>query len=399
MAVTVFRMSQISMTMVEGRVVKWLKAEGDAVTEGEAFLEIETDKIVVEVTAPATGLLRKILVEEGDYAQVGEPVCLIADASDDISGFLGEGTEALQIGQPVEAAATVQEQAPPDRVKISPLAKRIALRHDLDYTKLAGSGPAGLIVKADIEKSLAEPAPPRDIAPAAIANKPSTSPQADIEAEIIPFKGMRRRIADNLTLSKQNAADVTTVMDVDMTNVAAYRKVLPVSYTAFVVRAAAKALPDFPMLNASIAGDSIHIKKQVNICVAVATGTGLVTPVIRDTNKKNILTVAEEMDELALKSREGTLSSDDFAGGTFTVTNSGTFGSLLFTPIINYPQCAILGIGKVAPTPIVRDGEIVAAPVMYLCLTYDHRIVDGETAVKFLKTVKTYLEKPEQMLK
>lgn len=390
MAVTVFKMSQISMTMVEGRVVKWLKNENDAITEGEALVEIETDKIVVEITAPATGLVRKIMVPEGEYAAVEAPLCLIAGASDDISGYLASGDRQGEIAP--------HAPLPGGKVKVSPLARKIAQQFGLNFDVLAGSGPGGLIVRADVERALEEKEKQGMQAVLRTVQRETKREESPAAVEIVPLQGIRKRIAEHLTLSKQTAADVTTVMDVDMTKVAELRKILAISYTAFVVRAAAKALQEYPMLNASLVDQSIHIKKQINVCVAVATETGLVTPVIPATNRKNILTVAEEMDELARKAREGALTPADFADGTFTVTNSGTFGSLFFTPIINYPQCAILGIGKVAQTPIVRDGAIVAAPVMYLCLTYDHRIVDGETAVKFLKTVKANLEELDQMI-
>ena len=394
MAVTVFRMTQISMTMVEGKIVKWLRQEGEQVTEDEPLLETETDKVTVEISAPATGILRKILVGEGDYAQVGSPICLIADANEDISAYL-DGAPADSQAATVQDAEVSESSAEktPTKQKISPLARNLAKKYGVDASRLSGSGPDGLIVKADIEAANA--------AAKTVAAKPAApvaAIESAVEVEMIPLRGIRKSIADHLSLSKKTAADVTTVMDVDMTKIAAYRQVLPVSYTSFVVRAAAKALQDYPMLNSSLVGENIQIKKQINVCVAVATDAGLMTPVIRDTDKKNVVTIAEEMDVLANKGRDGQLAPADFADGTFTVTNSGTFGSLLFTPIINYPQCAILGMGKVAKTPIVRGDEIIAAPLMYLCLTYDHRIVDGAPAVKFLKQIKTYLENPEQIV-
>jgi pyruvate/2-oxoglutarate dehydrogenase complex dihydrolipoamide acyltransferase (E2) component len=405
MAVTVFQMSQISMTMVEGRVVKWLKQEQEPIQEGEGLVEIETDKIVVEITSPAAGVVRKIMVPEGEYAAVGAPLCLIADRADDISAYVpGQAAAAgAATSAPAVVAEAAAEPVPERKIKASPLARKIAASKGVRLDGLTGTGPGGLIVRFDVEQAMARVSASAATAEAvvtpAVAPATTAAPSSTDDVEIIPLQGVRKRIAEHLTLSKQNAADVTTVMDVNMTKVASLRKVLSVSYTVFVVRAAAVALQEFPLLNASIVNNSIHVKKQINVNVAVATDTGLVTPVIRHTNRKNILTVAAEMDELARKARDGGLQPADFADGTFTVTNSGTFGSLLFTPIINYPQCAILGIGKVAKTPVVVDDAIVAAPVMYLCLTYDHRLVDGETAVKFLKSVKTYLEQPEQILK
>jgi pyruvate/2-oxoglutarate dehydrogenase complex dihydrolipoamide acyltransferase (E2) component len=403
MAVTVFQMSQISMTMVEGRVVKWLKQEQEPIQEGEGLVEIETDKIVVETTSPATGVVRKIMVPEGEYAPVGAPLCLIADRADDISAYVSSQADAAGGATSASAAVAepVAEPVPEKKIKASPLARKIATSQGVNLVGLTGTGPGGLIVRYDVEQAMARNPAPAAISAAVAAPvvAPMSAPASTDDVEIIPLQGVRKRIAEHLTLSKQNAADVTTVMDVNMTKVASLRKALSVSYTVFVVRAAAVALQEYPLLNASIVNNFIHVKKQIHVNVAVATDTGLVTPVIRHTNRKNILTVASEMDELARKARDGGLQPTDFADGTFTVTNSGTFGSLFFTPIINYPQCAILGIGKVAKTPIVVDDAIVAAPVMYLCLTYDHRLVDGETAVKFLKSVKTYLEQPEQILK
>lgn len=396
------KMSQLSMTMVEGKIIKWLKKEGEAIAEGEALLEVETDKIVVEITSPAAGQLRRILEDEGEYVQVGSPICIIAGENEDITQFLPD-SEAAGRGKEVESIAVAQEAVISNKAgkqKVSPLAKKMAQKYGLDLTNLEGSGPGGLIVKADIEKEKMKKASaqaPVGIDKAQTGKKPED--ETAEEVEIVPLRGVRKKIADNLTISKQNAADVTTVTDVDMSKVAHYRSIVPASYTAFVVRAAALALREFPMINSSLVKEEIHIKKQININVAVATDTGLITPVIRDTDKKNVLNIAEEMDALAQKGREGALTPGDFASGTFTVTNSGIFGSLFFTPIINYPQCAVLGVGKVMKTPVVRNDEITIASIMYLCLTYDHRIVDGAPAVKFLQRIKHYLENPEEMMK
>ncbi len=395
MAVTVFKMTQISMTMLEGKIVRWLKKEGDPIEEGEPLLEVETDKVAVEVTAPASGYLRKIMAKDGDTVQVGTPVGLIAGKEDDLSLYLENPAPNAEIAtaQAGEKAAEPENEGAGKR-RISPLAKNIARELGVDIGGITGTGPGGLIVRADIEK--AQAAQERSALPAPIQKQPDDKIEMGIE--IVPLNGIRKRIAEHLTVSKKNAADVTTVLDVDMAKVSAFRTILPVSYTAFVVRAAAQALREFPVLNSSLVGEEIHIKKQINICVAVATETGLVTPVIPETDKKNVLTIGEEMDVLARKGRAGLLTPANFADGTFTVTNSGIFGSLFFTPIINYPQCAILGMGKVAKTPVVRGDEVVIAPMMYLCLTYDHRIVDGALAVKFLKQVKDFLEKPDQII-
>jgi pyruvate/2-oxoglutarate dehydrogenase complex dihydrolipoamide acyltransferase (E2) component len=210
--------------------------------------------------------------------------------------------------------------------------------------------------------------------------------------EVIPLTGLRRRIAERLSLSRRTAADVTTVADVDMTEVAALRKASGYSYTAYVVWAAAQALREFPILNASLIEDRILVKRDIHIGVAVALEQGLIVPVIRLADRKTVEGISQEIDALATRAQDGRLTPDELSGGTFTVTNSGAFGSLLFTPIINQPEVAILGMGKVADTPVVRGGEIVVRKVMYLCLSYDHRVVDGAPAVQFLQAVKRRLE-------
>ncbi|MEW6266770.1 MAG: dihydrolipoamide acetyltransferase family protein [Thermodesulfobacteriota bacterium] len=395
MAVTVFKMPQLSLTMLEGEIVKWLKQEGDAVNEGEPLLEVESDKVVVEITAPVSGYLRKVLVQEGNLVPPDAPICLIAGQEDDLTadleGLAGDIAGLDETTEKAEGSLESEiERQKPLKPRISPLARKVALELSVDFQGLTGTGPGGLIVKTDVKKALTT----KEAASAPVEIQKDTT----VETEIIPIRGIRKMIAEHLTMSKQSAADVTTVAEVDMTKVSAYRAVLPVSYTAFVVRAAAKALREFPILNSSLIGEEIHVKKQINVCVAVATQTGLLTPVIRETDKKNILSIAEEIQELSVKAKDGILEPADFSDGTFTVTNSGVFGSLFFTPIINYPQCAVLGAGKVMKSAVVREDQIVIAPMMYLCLTYDHRIVDGAPAVKFLQKVKYYLEYPGEMI-
>jgi pyruvate/2-oxoglutarate dehydrogenase complex dihydrolipoamide acyltransferase (E2) component len=214
------------------------------------------------------------------------------------------------------------------------------------------------------------------------------------DAQVIPLTGLRRRIAERLALSRRTAADVTTVADVDMTEVAALRKGAGLSYTAYVVWAVAQALREFPILNASLVDDRILVKRHIHVGVAVALEQGLVVPVIRSADRKGVEEISREVDGWASRARDGKLTPDDMTGSTFTVTNSGAFGSLLFTPIINQPEVAVLGMGKVADTPVVREGQIVVRKVMYLCLSYDHRVVDGAPAVQFLQAVKRRLEQP-----
>jgi len=398
MAVTVFKMSQISMTMLEGIIVGWFKKEGDKVLQDEPLLEVQTDKVVIEVTAPTTGYIRKILANVGDTVPVGGDLCIIADVDENISQYLkdpnvdnrNDKRETIEKESAINKMSTEVDR----RKKISPLAKKISLAENIDYTSIKGTGPNGLIVKADIEKALNE----------RLAGKNKLlgiqqDTQNDMDIEIMPFNGIRKVTADRMMMSKQQTASVTTITEVDMTKIGEDIKSRHVSYTTYIVKAVAEALKEFKIMNSSIVGNEIHIKKQININIAIATDQSLLTPVIRNAGNKNLLSIGKDIDSLAQRAKEDKLTLEDFSSGTFTITNSGVFGSLMFTPIINYPQCAILGIGKLLKTPVVRNDEIVIATMMYLCLSYDHRIVDGEPAVKFLQKVKYYLENPEELIR
>ena len=265
---------------------------------------------------------------------------------------------------------------------MSPAARRVARELGVEISQVEGSGTNGLVTERDVRTFAAKGAAALGV-------------EAAEDAQVIPLAGLRRRIAERVALSRRTAADVTTVADVDMSQVAALRKASACSYTAYVVWATAQALREFPILNASFDGDRILVKRDIHIGVAVALEQGLVVPVIRSADRKSVEEISREMDELAARARDGQLTPDDLKGSTFTVTNSGAFGSLFFTPIINQPEVAILGMGKVADTPVVRNGEIVVRKVMYLCLSYDHRVVDGAPAVQFLQAVKRRLEAPE----
>jgi pyruvate/2-oxoglutarate dehydrogenase complex dihydrolipoamide acyltransferase (E2) component len=245
-----------------------------------------------------------------------------------------------------------------------------------------GTGADGLVSEKDVR---------------AFAGVKTESATAETEdAQVIPLTGQRGRIAERMALSRRTAADVTTVMDVDMGQVVAIRSQTKYSFTAYVVRAAAQALLEFPLLNAWVTEDRILVKRAIHMGVAVALEGALVVPVLRHAEHLNVGEIDQAINALSAKARAGQLTPDDMKGSTFTVTNSGVFGSLLFTPIINLPEVAVLGMGKVADAPVVRDGQVVASKVMYLCLSYDHRAVDGATAVQFLQVVKKHLENPDQ---
>jgi pyruvate/2-oxoglutarate dehydrogenase complex dihydrolipoamide acyltransferase (E2) component len=379
-------MLRLSQDMTQGRIVQWLKREGDSVEEGEAVVSVETDKTEVEIQAPQSGILRKILVGAGEDADVGTPLAILGEAEEDIRELLE--TAGKRPPKPVSAVPTVPsgERGAPalpvpavERQPISPLARRVAKELGVDLSRVTGSGAGGLVTLEDVRAS-------------AVTGKATPVRETMEGMEVIPLTGLRRRIAERLSLSRRTAADVTTVTDVDMSDVVSARNASGFSYTAYVTWAVGQALREFPILNSSLVDDRILVKKDIHIGVAVALEQGLVAPLIRFADRKSVAEISREIDELAARARDGQLAPDELTAGTFTVTNSGGFGSLLFTPIINYPEVAILGMGKVADTPVVRGSEIVVRKVMYLCLSYDHRVVDGAPAVQFLQAVKRVLE-------
>lgn len=382
------------MTMIDGTIVKWLKKEGDTVAEGEALVEIQTDKVVEALTAAASGVLLSIAAKEDETIPVGELICVIGSEGESLAvPSQGSGTAP----EPVQVQAQASEPAIASKGgnRASPLAKKIAAQKGVDLSRVTGTGPGGMIVKADVEGESAGASSVATATPVTVSLQVQTAE----EDTVMPFAGIRKTIADNLMASKRAAADVTTVADVDMGAVKEMRKVLPVSYTAFCLKAAAKALEEYPIMNALIEEERVVLKKQINLSVAVATNMGLLTPVIHDAGKKNLLSVSDDLLDLSDRGRDGKLTARDFEGGTFTVTNSGVFGSIIFTPIINHPQSAVLGLGRIAKVPVVKeDDSIVPALMMYMSLTYNHRSIDGETAVKFLQRVRYYLENPAEMM-
>jgi pyruvate/2-oxoglutarate dehydrogenase complex dihydrolipoamide acyltransferase (E2) component len=349
--------------MTEGRIVQWLKQPGENVTAGEPVVLIETDKAEVEVNAPTSGVLKQVLVREGDDALVETPIAIFSAGPEEI----------LVPGVSVSSGSA----AGPQRLAISPAARRVAREFGVNLTGVAGTGPGGLITERDVR---------------AIGETAALSDDGEVEQR--PLVGLRRRIAEHMSLSRRTAADVTTVLDVEMTAAADAHLRRGLSYTSMIAWAAARALREYPVLNATLVDNVLLVRRSVHLGVAVALDDGLVVPVVRSADQKTIQMLQQEIEILAARARAGTLVPDELTGGTFTLTNSGGFGSLLFTPIINTPQVAILGIGRVAEVPVVRDGAVVVGRVMHLCLSYDHRAVDGATAVQFLQVIKGRLERP-----
>ncbi|HEX2986827.1 MAG TPA: dihydrolipoamide acetyltransferase family protein [Chloroflexota bacterium] len=378
-------MSQVTLTMTDGVILRWLVKEGDRVAEGQMLAEVETDKASVEIPASQEGIIVRFVAKEGDRVEIGQPIAQLEVAGED-----GAAPEKPQepAAETVPAAPVAQKQQDlPVRRRISPVAARLAREHGIDIQLLTATGPGGLIVEADVRCFLEKPAP-----------KPDVDGDAP-EETVVPMSAVRRRIAERMLLSRTATATVTTIAEVDMGAVKALRQRIPVSYTVCLIRAAALALRKFPYVNSELRGDNIILKNRVNMGVAVAVDEStLVVPVIRDADKKGLKEIAAELDSLSTSAKAGTIRPEQVTGGTFTVTNSGVWGALMFTPAINYPQAAILGSGKVMDTPVVRDGGIFVRPMMYVCLSYEHRIIDGAVAIRYLQEVKRLLEQPEGAL-
>jgi len=390
MSQTTLKLEQLSLTMLEGTLVKWRKNQGEPVAEGDLLYEVETDKIVTGIESPVTGYLGEVFVAEGSRVPTGTELCIIdtdiesakkkKDPAEPVDDLQAPVTDLL-------SGAVVQRPVADQSGKaiISPLARAIAKKHSLDFSRIQGTGIGGLIVKADILRRIEEN-----------ANQPSATnsvtPADDTEYTVIPFSNLRKAIASRLQASHREVPKVTTFIDVNMTNVVGCRKLIPVSYNSFILKATAEALSEYPLLNSRMGNEEVHVLKQVNLSVAIEGEEGLVTPVIGAANYKSVLDIDIAVKEYAERAKQKQLQLKDMQGGTFTVTNSGLFGSLLFTPLINYPQCAILGVGKISKEPMVVDDKIEIGYKMILCLSYDHRIVDGKYAVSFIKAIKDKLE-------
>ena len=434
-------MPKLGLTMTEGTVSKWLKKIGDEVKEGEPLFEAETDKLTNTIEASASGILRHLFVEEGTTVPVLDKVAIIAAADEDIGALLGGSAPAAAPAEAAPAAAAapapVAEKKAGVRVIASPAAKKLAKELGIDIALVTGTGPKGRITEDDVKNYKPAPAAPAvEEAPkvkasplaAAVASDlgidlekvgakdrvlaedilrylESTREKAEEEKrdEYVPMTGMRKAIAKNMLNSHMTSPTVTANLSVDMSAMKAYReelksKDIKVSYTDLLVKFIAKALTEYPLLNCSVEDNKIHYKHYVNMGVAVALDNGLVVPNVTDADKKTLQEISAEVKELAKLAREGGLPMEKLRGGTFTITNLGMYGIESFTPIINQPEVAILGVTTMEDRVVVRDGQIVVRPMMTLSLTFDHRVVDGSVAAEFLQRVKTLLEKPSLML-
>ena len=364
-------------SITEGTVAQWLKKDGDFVQKDDILLEVESEKATQGIPSPAAGVLH-VGAKEGDKVEVGA-----------ILGNIDESAKA-----PAKPAGERSEPAGSPPPKLSPAARRAATEERVDVSKIAGTGKHGVILKEDIVQ------PPK---PASERSEPAGS--AD---KRVPMSAIRQRIAERLLTSQKATASLTTFNEVDMSAVmdlrARYKESFKakhgvnLGFMAFFVKASIEALKAFPHANAAIDGRDIVYHNSYHVGVAVSTEKGLMVPVVRDADKKTFAQIEQAIAELAIKARDGKVEIADLQGGTFTITNGGTFGSMLSTPILNYPQAAILGMHAIQKRPVVRDDQIVIRPMMYLALTYDHRLIDGREAVLFLIRVKECIEDPQRLL-
>jgi 2-oxoglutarate dehydrogenase E2 component (dihydrolipoamide succinyltransferase) len=409
-------------SVTEATVAKWFKKIGEAVELDEPVVELETDKVTLEVGAPVAGVLANITAEEGADVEVGAVLGAV-DADGKATVTSSSGTEAEKApapepaSEPAEAPAANQDAAPAAGDS-GPAVRKLIEENNLDAAAIAGTGKDGRLTKGDViahleasKGSAAAPAAAAAPAPAP-APAPTPAPAAPrapgAREERVKMSRLRQRIAERLKEAQNTAAMLTTFNEIDMTNVMASRSGhkdafakkhgVKLGFMSYFVKACVVALKEVPAVNAEIDGDEIVYKNHYDIGVAVGTGSGLVVPVVRDCDAKSFAEIEGSIAELGSRAQEGKLAIDDLTGGTFSITNGGIFGNLLSTPILNPPQSGILGMHKIQDRPMAINGEVVIRPMMYIALSYDHRIIDGREAVTFLKRIKECVEEPERIL-
>ena len=421
-------MPQMGESIAEGTITKWLKKPGDAIKRDEPLFEISTDKVDAEIPAPAAGVLSEILVKEGQTVEINTVVGRIAAEGEQPAAAKSEAAKAE-----APAAASAAPAPPPEapaaartpamssatvsaprgdgaatreelrRTRSSPLVRKIAAEHGVEISAISGTGISGRVTKKDILAYIESGAPAASDAPsAAAAPRQPAIFTAGQDVAIEPMSVMRRKIAEHMVMSRRTSAHVTTFFEVDMTGVGRLRarhkdafqarEGINLTWLPFIAKAAIDAIRQFPIINASVDGDNIVYKKHVNLGIAVALEGGLIVPVIRKADEKNILGLARAIADVGERARTKKLLPDDVAGGTFTITNPGGFGGLIGTPIINQPQVAIMGVGSIQKRPVVIDDAIAIRTIAFLALSFDHRIIDGADADRFMAALKKTLE-------
>lgn len=432
------RVPSAGESITEVQIGQWLKGEGDRVERDEAVVEIETDKASMELPSPASGVLSKQLKPAGEIVPVGAVIALIeervaADASVPVGA--GHGGPALQegVGVPPAPGRAGVSPADPSRDRqgaggdgggrVMPAARRALAEAGLSAADVRATGPGGRLLKEDVQRHWSEPGRDRDQGSTGVSPAPGSAgvppaparagvapaaPGGDRLEEVVPMTMLRRRIAQRLVESQQTTASLTTFNEIDLSAVMTLRKErgeefqkqhgVKLGFMSFFVKAAIDALKRFPAVNAEIRGTDVVYKNYYDIGIAVSTEHGLVVPVVRHAERLSFAEVELAIADLAARARDRKITVEELQGGTFTITNGGIFGSLLATPIINPPQSAILGLHAIQDRPVARGGQVVIRPMMYVALTYDHRIIDGRESVSFLKRIKECVEDPARML-
>ncbi|NUU99718.1 hypothetical protein XO12_06260 [Marinitoga sp. 1154] len=402
-------MIALSPTMEKGTIVKWVKKENESFTEGDVLCEVETDKTTMEYEATEEGTLLKILVPEGEKAAVGDPIAIFGEPGEDISSLLNENIEKVkseEIKSETTERKTVGEienikakeakfESISDRIKISPLAKKIALMKNIDIRRIKGTGPEGRIIKRDVEDystaTVSQATMPQD--------KPIYVETSD-EDRVIPLSDKRRIIGERLSKSKYTSPHFYLTLSVNMENIMENRKTInnrlneKISMNAFLIKIIANTLRKHRRINSTLQNDKIIEFGRIDIALAVAQENGLITPIVRNADKKGILQIENELRELIEKAKNNKLEPEEYTNATFTISNLGSFGVDEFTAIINPPASAILAIGMIKKVPIVENDEIIIKPMMKMTLSSDHRVIDGAVAATFMKDLKETLENP-----
>jgi 2-oxoglutarate dehydrogenase E2 component (dihydrolipoamide succinyltransferase) len=409
---TEIRVPQMGESVTEGVIAQWLKSEGDRVSADEPVVEVETDKITVEVPSPAAGILRKQAVGEGDTVAVGDVLGEIDDGPAERAEEPAAAPEREAAPAPAAAPAEHRGNGEPAAV---PSARAEARRAGIDITTVQGTGRGGRILKEDVirakqdrtEEAPPEPARETRARPATPPAEPKPRGPSELE-ERRPMTPLRRRVAQRLVESQQTAAILTTFQEVDMSAVVALRKKyrdsfverhgVKLGFMSFFVKAAIEALQAFPAVNAEIDESDVVYKYYYDIGVAVGSGKGLVVPVLRNADQLSFAEIERQIGDFGRRAQSNKLTLEDLTGGTFTISNGGVYGSMLSTPILNPPQTGILGLHNIVERPVAVDGKVEIRPVMYLALSYDHRLIDGREAVQFLIRIKQCIEDPERLL-
>ncbi|MGE6414905.1 2-oxoglutarate dehydrogenase complex dihydrolipoyllysine-residue succinyltransferase [Planococcus kocurii] len=412
------KVPELAESITEGTIAQWLKQPGETVEKGEFIVELETDKVNVEVISEEAGVVQELLAQEGDTVEVGQVIAIVGEGSGEAATPKTEEapkseepakTVAPATQEPVEKDPAAEEQSSSDRTIASPAARKLAREKGIDLAAISPVDPMGRVRVQDVEAHGSQPVAST---PAAKAEAPKTAkPSSDEEnGRVVREKMTRRRqtIAKRLLEVRQSTAMLTTFNEIDMTNVMALRSRkkdqflknndVKLGFMSFFTKAVTAALKKYPYVNAELEGTDVLLKQFYDVGIAVSTEEGLVVPIVRDTDKKNFAEIEATIGELAKKARDKKLSIADMTGGSFTITNGGVFGSLLSTPILNGTQVGILGMHTIQKRPVAIGDEVEIRPMMYVALSYDHRVIDGSDSVGFLKMVKDMIENPEDLL-